>query len=144
MRAVGIAGLFGSRLGQLWVADWREGHGGDPSMLLFAPYEQFRDHYVVLTPTSWTASYLVVSMPESTTVLLDGRDIRGDEFMGICTYETAGDIDGAIYLVATCPVSPGTHRVDASVGVGVMVYGYYSVGSYGYAGGSNLTRITLI
>jgi hypothetical protein len=56
----------------------------------------------------------------------------------------AGAIDATSYIVATCPVSPGTHRIDASAGVGVMVYGYYAVGSYGYAGGSNLTRINLI
>jgi hypothetical protein len=38
-------------------------------------------------------------------------------------------------------VEDGAHTVDATQPVGIMVYGYYSVGSYGYVGGSDLERI---
>lgn len=31
--------------------------------------------------------------------------------------------------------------IDATLPVGISVYGYYNVGSYGYAGGSDLERI---
>jgi hypothetical protein len=129
---------------QGWVADWRPGHGGDPSMILFPPYEQYRESYVFLVPDTFSANYVVVAMPEGTNVELDGRDINSDEFMALCTYEEVGDIDGTLYLSVTCPVDGGTHRIDGSVPVGITVYGYYNVGSYGYAGGSNLTRINLI
>jgi hypothetical protein len=38
-------------------------------------------------------------------------------------------------------VDAGAHTIDASSPVGIMIYGYYNVGSYGYAGGSDLERI---
>ena len=126
---------------QGWVDDWKPDHGGDPSMILFPPYEQYRQSYVFLTPSTFSADYVVVSAPIGTMVLLDGGDIRGDEFMILCTYEPAGEIDGVAYDAITCPVEDGAHTIDASEPVGIMVYGYYSVGSYGYAGGSDLERI---
>ncbi|MCZ7686773.1 MAG: IgGFc-binding protein [Sandaracinaceae bacterium] len=126
---------------QGWVDDWRPDHGGDPSMLLFPPYQQYRETYVFLTPSTFSADYVVVSAPVGTQVLLDGRDINGDEFDPLCNYEMAGDIDGTTYQAITCPVSDGAHTVDATMPVGIMVYGYYSVGSYGYVGGSDLERI---
>lgn len=126
---------------QGWVDDWVAGNGGDPSMILFPPYEQYRDRYTFLTPTTFSANYVVISMPIGTNVLLDGGDIEGDEFMRLCTYEMAGDIDGTIYQAVTCPVEPGSHLVESDLPVGITIYGYYSVGSYGYAGGSDLERI---
>lgn len=129
---------------QGWVADWKPGHGGDPSMTLFPPYEQYRDNYIFPVPDTFSSNYVVVSMPAGTNVQLDGRDINGDEFMALCTYEEVGDIDGTRYVAATCPVDGGTHRIDSCLPVGITVYGYYGVGSYGYAGGSNLTRINFI
>lgn len=128
---------------QGFVGNTRAGHGGDPSMLLFPPYQQYRDDYVFLTPTSFTADYVVLSMPLGTRVLLDGGDVNGDEFMALCTYEDAGAIDGTMYQAVTCPVADGPHRIESDMPVGLMVYGYYNVGSYGYAGGSDLERINL-
>lgn len=131
---------------QDWVVDWKPGHGGDPSMLLFPPIEQYRDDYIFLVPSTFTANYVVIAMPEGTDVQLDGMDIDADEFMRSCTYEDIGTIAGTLHIAVTCPVSgdPGTHRVESSSPVGIMVYGYHSVGSYGYAGGSNLTQINFI
>ena len=94
-----------------------------------------------LTPSTFSANYVVISMPVSTRVLLDGGDINGDEFMRLCTYELAGEIDGTNYQAVTCPVSEGGHLLEGDLPVGIMVYGYYNVGSYGYAGGSDLERI---
>jgi hypothetical protein len=126
---------------QGWVDDWREGHGGDPDMLLFPPYQQYRNDYVFLTPSTFSADYVVVSAPVGTQVLLDGRDINGDEFDPLCNYEMVGDLEGTTYQAITCPVGDGAHTIDADLPVGIMVYGYYSVGSYGYVGGSDLERI---
>ncbi len=126
---------------QGWVDEWRPGNGGDPSMILFPPFEQYREDYVFLTPSTFSANYVVVSMPVGTMVLLDGRDIAGDEFMMLCTYEMAGEIDGTTYQAVTCPVDEGAHTIDATLPVGISIYGYYNVGSYGYAGGSDLERI---
>lgn len=129
---------------QGWVADWKPDHGGDPSMTLFPPYEQFREDYIFLVPDTFTANYVVLAIPASTTVLLDGTDVNADEFMALCTYEVAGEIEGVTYEAVTCPVDGGTHRIQSSAPVGIVVYGYYSVGSYAFAGGSQLTRINLI
>lgn len=129
---------------QGFLPSWKPGHGGDPSMVLFPPYQQYRDNYIFLVPDTFSSNYVVLAIPEGTMVLLDGMDVNGDEFRAICTYETVGDIDGTVYIAATCPVSGGAHRVESSLPSGIMVYGYYNVGSYGYAGGSNLTRINFI
>ena len=129
---------------QAWVEDWRPGHGGDPSMILYPPIQQYRDSYVFLTPSTFSADYVVISTPLGTRVDLDGRDINGNEFMALCTYELAGEIEGVTYQAVTCPVEGGSHTIDADMPVGIMVYGYYNVGSYGYAGGSDLERINLI
>ncbi len=126
---------------QGWVDNPKPGHGGDPDMLLFPPYQQYRDNYVFLTPTTFSADYVVVSAPVGTEVLLDGRDINGDEFDPLCNYEMAGELEGTIYQAITCPVEDGAHTIDASLPVGIMVYGYYNVGSYGYVGGSDLEQI---
>jgi hypothetical protein len=128
---------------QQYIGSTRPGNGGDPSMVLFPPYQQYRTEYVILTPSTFSANYVVLSIPLGTVVTLDGRDVNADEFRAICTYEDAGDIDGTDYQAVTCPVNEGPHRVGGSMPVGLMVYGYYNVGSYGYAGGSDLERINL-
>ena len=141
MRADAPVSIEQIQVSQEWVADWRPGHGGDPSMLLFPPFEQYRETYVFLTPSTFSADYVVISAPLGASVRLDGGDIAGDEFMALCTYELVGDIDGTTYQAVTCPVDDGPHTLDADVPVGIMVYGYYNVGSYGYAGGSDLEQI---
>lgn len=143
LRADGPISIEQILVSQAWVGRWKDGHGGDPSMILFPPVEQHRDHYLFLVPSTFTANYVVVAMPAGTVVQLDGRDVNADEFRSLCSTVPVGEIDGVAYLSATCPVDGGTHRVDASVPVGITVYGYYAVGSYGYAGGANLTQINL-
>ncbi|RZO54959.1 MAG: hypothetical protein EVA89_26865 [Sandaracinaceae bacterium] len=141
MRADAPVSIEQILVSQGWVDDWKSGHGGDPSMILYPPYQQYRESYVFLTPSTFSVDYVVISAPVGTSVLLDGGDIRGDEFMSRCTYEPAGEIDGTNFEAVTCPVDAGAHTVDAARPVGITVYGYHSVGSYGYAGGSDLERI---
>lgn len=141
LRADGPVSIEQILVSQQWVGDWRPGHGGDPSMILFPPYQQYRESYVFLTPSTFSADYVVVSAPQGTEVLLDGRNINADEFDPLCSYELVGELDGQTYQAITCPVTAGAHTIDATLPVGIMVYGYYNVGSYGYAGGSELERI---
>jgi hypothetical protein len=128
---------------QQFMPSYRPNAGGDPSMLLFPPYQQYRNLYAFLAPSTWAENYVVFSAPVGTVTLLDGRDIRGTEFESLCTYEDAGDLDGVVYQAITCPVDPGSHVVEGDIPVGIMIYGYYNVGSYGYAGGSDLERINV-
>jgi len=141
MRASDAVQIEQILVSQGFMPSWKSGHGGDPSMILFPPFEQYRDDYIFYVPDTFSANYVVVAMPMGTRVEIDGMDVNGDEFMSICAYEEVGDIDGTIYIAATCPVSGGVHRLESDLGVGLMVYGYYNVGSYGYAAGSNLERI---
>ncbi len=128
---------------QQFLPSYRPNAGGDPSMLLFPPYQQYRTRYAFLAPSTWMENYVVFSAPVGTITLLDGRDVRGTEFMSLCDYEDAGELDGRVYQAITCPVDPGSHVVEGDVHVGIMIYGYYNVGSYGYAGGSDLERINV-
>ncbi|MBZ0115839.1 MAG: IgGFc-binding protein, partial [Sandaracinaceae bacterium] len=112
MRADAPVSLQQILVSQQWMDSWRAGHGGDPSMILFPPYQQFRTDYVFLTPSTFSADYVVVAMPQGTRVLIDGLDVNGDEFMALCTYEMVGDIDGTNYIAATCPVEDGPHVLD--------------------------------
>lgn len=144
MNASEAVSIMQMLVSQNWVHSYMSGHGGDPSMILYPPFEQYRDDYLFLVPDTFSSNYVVLSVPTGTTVFLDGGDIAGDEFMRLCEYEEAGMIGGETYTAVTCPVSGGSHTVESTRPVGIMVYGYHSVGSYGYAGGSNLTRINLI
>ena len=67
MRADGPVSIEQILVSQGWVDDWIPGHGGDPSMILFPPYEQYRESYVFLTPSTFSANYVVISMPSGTT-----------------------------------------------------------------------------
>ncbi len=144
MRATEAISIQQMLVSQGFIPSTKSGHGGDPSMLLFPPFEQYRDDYLFYVPDTFSSNYVVVAMPMGTVVEIDGRDVNGSEFMALCEYETVGDIDGTTYIAATCPVTGGAHRLESDLPVGLMIYGYYNVGSYGYAGGANLTRINLI
>ncbi len=122
---------------QDWVVDWKSGHGGDPSMILYPPAEQYRDNYIFLCPDTFSSNYAVISRPVGSSITLDGASAEG----GNCAVEPAGEIDGVSFETVTCLVDGGTHRLESDEPVGLMVYGYHNVGSYGYAGGSNLTQI---
>ena len=126
---------------QDWVVDWKPGHGGDPSMILFPPFEQFQENYVFLAPDTFITNYVVIAVPDGTVVTLDGNEISTGELSSQCEAESAGTVRGIAHTQITCPIESGTHRVESTRPIGVMVYGYHSTGSYGYAGGSRLTRI---
>jgi hypothetical protein len=110
--------------------------GGDPEFILYPPVEQYRDKYVFLVPTTFEKNYCVIAVPDGATVTLDGAPAQ-------CTSYDAGDLDGQHYQAMRCDLEAGVHRVEGTQPVGVTVYGYYNVGSYGYAAGSQLTRINI-
>jgi hypothetical protein len=115
--------------------------GGDPEFILFPPAEQYRDKYIFLVPTTFESNYCVIAAPDGATITLDGQQIG--ELNSICTVYPAGNLDGQNYHAMRCALEAGVHRVEGSEPVGVTVYGYYNVGSYGYAAGSQLTRINI-
>jgi hypothetical protein len=115
---------------------------GDPEFIVFPPAEQHRKEYIFLTPTTFDKDYVVIAAPESASVALDGEHVN-DEFDLRCKRSELGSIKGKRYRELHCPLSDGVHRVVASEPVGITVYGYYSVGSYGYPGGADLKQINI-
>jgi hypothetical protein len=81
---------------------------------------------------------MALSVPDGAQVAVDGLAI---EMMTGCQQGEIGDLDGMPYHQVTCAVDEGVHRVEADRPLGLTVYGYYNVGSYGYPGGSDLNII---
>jgi hypothetical protein len=138
--------------------------GGDPSLLLVPPTEQWRSDYVLLTPDKYAFDFLVITAPFGATVFLDGLPIDGK----ICEVAPGDGLDAqtrkaknppfTVYRcqlsfpiidpLATAPdnVKPGkqndgVHRVQSDYPVGVLVYGFDYRVSYAYAGGTELLDI---
>lgn len=129
-------------LGQILVSqDLTQNGIGDPTFIIFPAAEQHRKSYVFLVPTTFDNNYMVLTMPEDASVELDGQNIGG-----LMTCETAriGVVAGKSYVQKTCLVSEGVHRVNSEDPMGLTVYGYYSAGSYGYPGGSDVKIINPI
>ncbi|MEZ4223785.1 MAG: IgGFc-binding protein [Polyangiaceae bacterium] len=137
--------------------------GGDPSMLIVPPLEQFRFSYVFLTPDKYSFDFIRVLAPPDATILLDGAnlaestDCRVSAADGLTNAERGGP---PALLVYRCQLSfpvidpnketdllspglqnDGVHRVDSDRKVGVLVEGFDSFVSYAYAAGTELLSI---
>ena len=141
--------------------------GGDPSLIILPPIEQFRSSYVFLTPDKYSFDFIRIMAPRAAVVVLDGRSV--DEIDG-CTPHDADGISDAMrrrlvgpspFLVYECQLSfpiidpnkvapgnlspgiqnDGVHRVESNAKVGVLVDGFDSYVSYAYAGGTELEVI---
>ena len=138
--------------------------GGDPSLIIMPPLEQFRSSYVFLTPDKYSFDFVRIVAPRDATVVFDGRSV--DEIDGCVSSDADGisdelrrkSVGPSPYLVYTCQLSfpiidpnklslspgiqnDGVHRVEASAKVGVVVDGFDSFVSYAYAGGTELEFI---
>jgi hypothetical protein len=135
--------------------------GGDPSLMLVPPTEQWRADYILLTPDKYAFDFLVIAAPFSATVYVDGLAVDGK----VCEVVPGDGLDAAArgapnpsYLVYRCQLSfpivvpfanppgnvlpgkqnDGVHRVQADYPIGVSVYGFDYRVSYAYAGGTDL------
>ena len=140
--------------------------GGDPSFIVIPPIEQFRPNYVFLTPDKYAFDFIRVSAPANTKILLDGQELS--TLAGCHTDSGDGLTDAQrgqppSYQVHTCQLSfpvidpgldapdnlkpglqnDGVHRIDADFAVGVLVDGFDSFVSYGYAAGTDLRDIAV-
>ncbi len=138
LEATGGAVMVGQYLVSQGLTD---GGIGDPSFTTFPAAEQHRSEYVFLVPTTWQDNYMVLAMPTGATVFIDGQALG--EFND-CVQGDIGDLAGLHYVQLTCPLAEGVHTVTSNQPVGLSVYGYYSVGAYSYAGGSNVNIINPI
>ncbi|AKV02244.1 hypothetical protein AKJ09_08907 [Labilithrix luteola] len=137
--------------------------GGDPSLTMVAPVEQWRNDYVLLTPDKYAFDFLVVTAPYAAQVYIDGLLVDGK----VCEVAPADGLDAKTrksdtppFLVYRCQlsfpavdssvdppkVSPGrqndgVHHVQSDYPVGVLVYGFDVFVSYAYAAGTDLREI---
>jgi hypothetical protein len=141
--------------------------GGDPSLIIMPPIEQFRTSYVFLTPDKYDFDFIRIIAPRVASVLLDSQPV--DQIDGCHASDADGITDQALrqtvgpspFVVYTCQLSfpiidpnqkapnnlspglqnDGVHRVEASDKVGVVVDGFDSFVSYAYAAGTELETL---
>jgi IgGFc binding protein len=140
--------------------------GGDPSFVIYPPTEQYRAHYVFLTPDKYVFNFAMIVAPFGATVTLDKAS---PESLGCetapgdgLTAEERGSPNPP-WVVYRCQLSfpiinplamapnnvmpgvqnDGVHLVDADVPVGVIVSGFDSYVSYAYAAGTELKDLTI-
>ncbi len=133
--------------------------GGDPSMILVPPVQQWRDKYVFLVPNKYAFDFLLISAPASTTIRYDGLDL--ETVLDRCEYEPIGklpSLSGDVeYQAIRCPLSDpnpdnpsdpsfqddGRHTLESADGqpFGLVLYGWDRYVSYGYPGGTNVEII---
>ena len=140
--------------------------GGDPSLIVIPPIEQYRSDYVFLTPDKYAFDFVVIVAEPEATVFLDGRDTRsiGCELVPAdgLTDEARGSTEPPA-LVHRCQLSfpivlpdkeapdnvlpgnqnDGVHRVQSDATVLALVYGFDNYVSYGYAAGTQLEALSL-
>jgi hypothetical protein len=140
--------------------------GGDPSLVIYPPTEQFRQNYVFLTPDKYAFDFVVMVAPPDAAVTLDGivptdfgcetapadgltDEQRGGKKAPLVVYRCQFSFP-TIDPLAMAPdnVKPGmqndgVHRIDSDQPVGVIVSGFDSYVSYAYAGGTDLKTINV-
>lgn len=113
--------------------------GGDPSLTIFPPVEQFRRDYLFNVPTSWQKNWVVIAAPTGSTVKIDGTVPTG------CVVEPVGNVGGVLagktYEAWRCQLKEGPHKMTGSAPFGIVAYGYGSRGSYAFIGGANVKKI---
>lgn len=122
----------------------KQGFIGDPDQMILPAAEQHRKDYVFLVPSTFQKNYVVFAKPVSgANIKLDGVSLESQEF-GNCVKAPIGVMQGVPYEQMTCPLADGRHVATGDVPFGVTVYGYYSVGSYSFVGGSDVKLINPI
>lgn len=140
--------------------------GGDPSLLIVPPTEQFRPDYTFLTPDKYAFDFVSIVAAPDAGVYLDGALLGPDR----CTVTPTDGLtaeergsDEPPYLTYTCQLgfatidplksapenltpgaqNDGVHRLVCSSACGVVVTGFDSFVSYGYAAGTELKDISI-
>ncbi|HEY6077801.1 MAG TPA: IgGFc-binding protein [Polyangiaceae bacterium] len=138
--------------------------GGDPSLVIIPPVEQFRQSYVFLTPDKYSFDFVRVIAPPDAGVALDGQLISELPTCEKVAADGLTDEDRGgppALVVYSCQLSfpkidqskprpdnlspgrqnDGVHRLLANQPVGLIVDGFDFFVSYAYAGGTELSFI---
>ncbi|MFV8756821.1 IgGFc-binding protein [Nannocystaceae bacterium ST9] len=108
---------------------------GDPAMILIPPTAQFQSEYVFQVPAEYESNWVTVLRPTGGQVSLDGADKTNDP-----GWLNIGMLDGTTWQRGHFPISFGPHRVESGApeGIGILVVGYDTAVSFGFAGGSGV------
>lgn len=109
--------------------------GGDPSLIIPPPIDQYRRDYLFNVPTSWTKNFVVIAAPVGAKVTIDGSEPSG------CVVSSAGTIGGKPWESRRCEIAEGAHRMTGDAAFGIVAYGYGSRGAYSFVGGANVRKI---
>lgn len=135
--------------------------GGDPSLIIVPPEEQFRSDYVFLTPDKYAFDFITVVVPFGATVRFDGqllspqvctltatdglkpeeRNGKSPEFVTYSCQLSYPTIDPDTGKLSPGMQNDGVHRLIASQPAGVIVWGFDSYVSYAYPAGTDLREI---
>jgi hypothetical protein len=138
--------------------------GGDPSLVIVPPIEQFRDNYVFLTPDKYNFDFVRIIAAPTTGVALDGQLVATNPSCevepadGLTDMERGGPPSLVVYSCQLSfpkiddskprpdNISPGlqndgVHRILANEPVGVIADGFDYFVSYAYAAGTDLSFI---
>jgi len=108
---------------------------GDPSLTVMPPVEQFRSDYVILTPDSWTQSWVVIAAEVGSSTSIDGGATTG------CITEPAGKLGAVTYESRRCQLVTGVHTLTGDKPFGIVAYGYGAAGSYAFTGGADVKHV---
>jgi hypothetical protein len=139
--------------------------GGDPSLLIEPPIEQFRADYVFLTPDKYAFDFLSIVAPPHASIVLDGQVLDSARCLVTPTDGLTDKERGAAppFITYTCQLSfpvvdpsqpapdnvfpgnqnDGVHRLVASEPIGVVVSGFDYYVSYAYAAGTELDDLSV-
>jgi hypothetical protein len=137
--------------------------GGDPSLLVVPPREQFRSTYVFLTPDKYAFDFVTVVAPPEAFIELDNSPLdaqtcdvaptdglteeeRGDAPIELLSYRC--QLSFPAIHPDTGEILPGNqndgvHRIVSDYPIGVTVFGFDRYVSYSYAGGTELREIAI-
>lgn len=102
---------------------------GDPASVMLVPASQFRDEYILLTPTGYEQDFITIVAEAGVAVQVDGRDVSATR-TGVGVWE-----------VIQVAVADGVHNVTSSRPFGLVAYGYDCDVSYAYPGGLDLESL---
>jgi hypothetical protein len=139
--------------------------GGDPSLIIVPPLEQYRSSFVFLTPDKYAFDFIAIVAPVGASVLLDASPLGAFECErspadGLLDEDRGGtalehevhrcqlsfpivDPHGPAYEnISPGRQNDGVHSVQSDRPVMVIAYGFDNRVSYGYAAGTELEAVS--
>lgn len=114
--------------------EYTERGGGDASFTVLPAVDQFRSDYRFLVPPTYVRHEVVVTLPDTATLTLDGQPMD-------CVRQPVGVVQGKPYVSRTCRLAEGVHTVITTEPASLVVVGYGPASSYAFLGGANVDKI---